>query len=284
MPDESSPNLPAPRNASQRALDRAAVERVLARAGELQRQDGAGEEPSETLSEEQIVELGKEVGLSPAYLRQALAEERTRVAVPPERGLTAAIVGPGLAGASRTVRGTPAAILGALEPWMERQECLRVKRRFPDRLVWEPGGGVMQDVGRWLNLWGRGYHLRRAAEVSATVVAVDEQRSLVRLDADLRHARSASIGSSAASLGAGTVVGAAAIALGVMVPVAIVPALALGGGGTWAARRNYHRSLTLVQLALEQILDRLEHGEIRVAGTTAAALVSAALDALSRRR
>jgi hypothetical protein len=73
MPGDA--NLPVPTS----KLDRSAMERVLARAAELQAGSG---EPEEALSEEQILELGKEVGLSPQHLRQALAEERTRVSVP----------------------------------------------------------------------------------------------------------------------------------------------------------------------------------------------------------
>ena len=284
MPDDPRSNLPVPPSSggSSRALDRSAVERVLARAAELQQQTLSGDEPAEALSEEQLVELGREVGLSAEHMRQALAEERTRVAVPPESGVASAVVGPAAAAASRTVRGNVPTVLAALDAWMVREECLRVKRRFPDRIVWEAGGGIMRDIGRWLNLGGRGYHLRRAVEVSATVVAVDAQRVLVRLDADLRGARSESVGNSVISLTAGTAIGVTAAVMGVLVPVAVLPAVAIGAGGTWAARHSYRRALSLAQLSLEQILDRLEHGEIRVA--TPGALLDVALGALTKKR
>src|SRR5689334_24871035 len=97
MPDDS--NLPS-RNPSA-GLDRGALERVLARAAELQARTG---EPEEILTEDQILELGKEVGLSSEHLRQALAEERTRVALPPdESGIAARLLGGARVGASRTV-------------------------------------------------------------------------------------------------------------------------------------------------------------------------------------
>jgi len=75
MADPSSPKPPA------RALDRSSLERVLARAAELQSTTG---ETGEEFTEEQLLELGREVGLSPQNLRQALAEERTRSVVPDE--------------------------------------------------------------------------------------------------------------------------------------------------------------------------------------------------------
>ena len=54
---------------------------MLARAAELQGKS-ADADPSEEFTEEQLIELGKEVGLSAQNLRQALAEERTRSVVP----------------------------------------------------------------------------------------------------------------------------------------------------------------------------------------------------------
>ena len=63
---------------SKQPVSRLALERVLARAAELQGAAGDDSESREALTEGQIVELGKEVGLSAPFLRQALAEERAR--------------------------------------------------------------------------------------------------------------------------------------------------------------------------------------------------------------
>ena len=80
MPDEKSP-LSALTPARQTLLDRQALERVLARAAELQ---GAGAIPesSDLISESQLRDIGNEVGLSAEMINQALAEERTRINVP----------------------------------------------------------------------------------------------------------------------------------------------------------------------------------------------------------
>ena len=69
------PDRPPARRDPGPALDRSGLERVLARAAELQ--SATGETP-EQITEAQLIELGKEVGLSAQHLRQALAEERTR--------------------------------------------------------------------------------------------------------------------------------------------------------------------------------------------------------------
>ena len=78
-----SDDLPVPPPPSTRPLDREALERVLARAAELQATEADPAEPA--LSEQQLIDVGKEVGLSPQHLRQAMAEERSRIVVPVAR-------------------------------------------------------------------------------------------------------------------------------------------------------------------------------------------------------
>jgi hypothetical protein len=241
-------------------LDRAALERVLARAAELQAGTG---EPAEALSEQQILELGTEVGLSTQYLRQALAEERTRVGEPQQSsGLLGRLIGAAVASSTRVIQGSPAATLAQLDDWMQREECLRVKRHFPDRIVWEARQGFFDTMRRGLNVGGRGYVLSRAHEVSATVVPVDGERSLVRLDADLGSHRSSVAGQGATLATVGALSSGAAVALGVLVPVAVVPAVAACVIGYYQARRRHAATLTRAQLALEQVLDRLERGDL----------------------
>src|SRR5690349_13261719 len=133
MADSSSKD-PAPKSPAK--IDRAALERVLARAAELQA--GMGDAPEE-ITEDQLIELGKEVGLSAQHLRQALAEDRTRSNVPDaERGLSASLFGPSRVAASRTVPGNARDVLASIDGWMRKQELLVVKRHHADRIVWEP--------------------------------------------------------------------------------------------------------------------------------------------------
>jgi hypothetical protein len=253
----------------QAPLDRQAVERVLARAAELQ--GGAtGDEASDLISEAQIIEIGKEVGLTPAILNQALAEERTRVHLPEERGFFAQFAGGGFATATRTVAGNQRAILAEIDSWMQRQECLSVQRRFSERITWEPQRGVLAAIKRGVNAGGRGYHLMRAAQVSATVLTVDEKRVVVRLDADLTAIRKTRL-EVGAFLGGGGLLGAAG--LGFALTIASVPfllaailgavPLAVGGAAGYYVVRAHRSLLASAQLALEQILDRIEHRELR---------------------
>src|SRR3954462_8530280 len=264
---DEKPPAPVPVAGRQTLLDRQALERVLARAAELQ---GAGALPEsgDLISEKQLLEIGDEVGLSPAVLNQALAEERTRINVPEERGLVAQIAGAGFASATRTVPGNARDILARIDSWMQREECLQVQRRFADRITWEPQRGLFGKIRRTVNLTGRSYYFMDAEQVSATVLAVDASRVVVRLDADIRASRARRVGAGGAVGAVGTVM-SGVVGLGLV--IAHLPLLIAAGvavlpfaGGSLAGYRvaRTHRGiLSGVQLALEQILDRLEHGE-----------------------
>jgi hypothetical protein len=250
MPDRSD-NLPA-------KIDRAAVDRVLARAVQLQSEGST--EPQGQLTEAQLLDLAKEVGLDPVNLRQALAEERTRVALPEEHGMLASLYGGALASAQRVVRGTPVQVLRALDDWMQRQESLVVQRYYStERIVWEARRDFVGTIRRAVS--GRGHSLVRATSVSATAIALDDARTMVRLDAQLGGYRALMAQQNVAITGGGVVVGGVLAVLGFPIIAAAAPALVFAPAGFAVARSSQRRSVERAQIALEQVLDRLERGE-----------------------
>lgn len=255
--EDSSASAPA-LGGIQGRLSRDALERVLARAAELQAGDA---DPADaTLTEEQLLEVGREVGLSPQHVRQALAEERSRVLIPEEQGGMARVFGTARVHASRTVRGTVESVFRALDVWMQREESMQVKRRLADRMTWEPRSGFITEVRRGLNIGGFGYHLSRAEEVAATVVPVDGERALVRLEADLANVRLQRVAGGGALFGGGAIGTAVLLALGFFAPIAIIPVGVAAVGGYFVAR-SHTPLVTRAQTSLEQLLDRLERGE-----------------------
>lgn len=277
MADSSSPKPPA------RRIDRASLERVLSRAAELQA--GTGETPDE-FTEEQLLELGKEVGLSPQHLKQALAEDRTRSIVQDtEGGLSASLFGPSRVRADRTVPGKAADVLGSIDAWMQRTELLIVKRHHSERIVWEPRHDFLVGVKRALRVGGRDYALSQAFEASATVVQVDDTRVHVGLDADFRNSRRRSAEQVIGSTAFGAAATGALFVMGVMTAVAVAPAVLLPIAGVAGARALQGRVVTRAQLALEQLLDRLERGELGRRGPDSllGAIVEAATSGQLRR-
>ncbi|HEX3868693.1 MAG TPA: hypothetical protein VHV78_18155 [Gemmatimonadaceae bacterium] len=279
MSDSSSSGArpPAPR------LDRAALERVLARAAELQ---GDPAETGEEFAEEQLVDLGKEVGLSPQHLRQALAEERTKsIVAGDEAGFFARIFGPSRVRAGRTIAGKPDDVLATIDAWMQRQELLVVKRHHSDRIVWEARRDFVVGIKRALKVGGRDYALSLAFEVGATVIAVDDTRVHVALEADFGSHRMRSGGQVLGSTAMGAVATGAMLVMHVAAIVAAAPIVVLPILGVAGARAMSERVVTRAQLALEQLLDRLERGEIgrRPTDSLLGAIVAAATSIPPRR-
>ena len=136
-------------------IDRAALERIIQRAAELQTSE---RDIGEELTPDQVLALGREVGIPERYLQQALLEERTRA----RRGRARRRAWERLAGPARgdrpargagdDVRGGRS---GAVE-WMEEKELFCVQRRQPGRITWEPLGGMAAAVRRSTAAFSRG--------------------------------------------------------------------------------------------------------------------------------
>lgn len=251
------PDVPRPPAASP-SVDRASADRILARALELQ--SSTSTDPDGRLTEAQLEALGKEVGLDPVNLRQALAEERTRIEAPAfERGVLAGMYGSSGATAQRPVRGTPAQVLKALDEWMQREESLIPQRYFPDRVVWEARHDLLGVMRRAVS--GRGHALVRATSVGATAIALDDKRVLVRLDAHLGGYRALMLKQNVVVTGAGMVAGGVLATLSFPLLVALAPVAVMAPVGFAMARASHAQSVARTQLALEQVLDRLERGE-----------------------
>jgi hypothetical protein len=252
-------------------LDRRAVERVLARAAELQG-IGGGEQDSDSITEDRLLDIAKEAGLGITTVRQALAEERTRVNTDTDddsRWLVRG-AGPTAVTASRTIPGEPEAIIAYLDSYMQRDECMQVQRRFTDRVTWEARNDWVAAIKRGLRSGGRSYQLSRASQVAATVVPIDSNSCLVRLDADLGTSRRNVVRAGSAVTATGVVAGSTFVAGAAMVHIALGVALglaafpvAIAGGGAYLMLRKHHGFAERITLALEQVLDRLEYGESR---------------------
>lgn len=244
-------------------VSRTALERVLARAAELQAASGESTESTDALTEAQVLELGREVGLSSTHLQQALAEERARIvpSTAAERGLASRLFGASRVGAQRVVPGAPTRLLDLLDRWMQRDELLRAVRVRPDARVWEPTRGLVGSLRRAFG--SRDYALFRANEIAATVVPVDSGRSLVRLEADYGELRSSLAKQSVAGavVGTGLTSVAAVLVAAPFIALAVAPGVAIAAGTYYRSRGVQQHALQRAQLSLEQVLDRLEQGD-----------------------
>jgi len=240
-------------------IRREALERIIQRAAELQ----AGERDiGEGLTEPEVLALGHDVGIPARYLRQALLEEQTRSVVTGGTGLFAWLTGPSLLTAERVVPGDRGAVERALTVWMEREESLQVKRRYPDRTSWEPRVGAFASIQRALGAGGKTFALARATEVGGQVTQLETGFSHVRLVADVRGERARRLWGAALLVLWGAVLAGVLPALGALAPWAAIPT-AVAWAAALAVARRHRRENERIQVGLEQVLDRVEHGEIK---------------------
>lgn len=243
-------------------IDKKALERIVRRAAELQ---AGSAEIGEGLTSKEVLALGKDVGIPEGYLRQAMLEEQTRTADEGAIGTWAWITGPRSIAATRVVPGERAAVERALNRWMMDEELLQPKRQYADRTTWEPKPGAFASIQRALS-GRRRYSLASAAQISSQVVPLEPGFCLVRLEADVSQQRRGRIsgGIVLTTLGWGMTGAAMLIAppLAIAQILTMVPGVGLSIAGA-AVARTHRGANERVQVGLEQVLDRLERGDIR---------------------
>jgi hypothetical protein len=244
-----------------RTLDRAALERVLARALELHVRGDGTEDGREQLSETSILDIAREVGIAPEAVRQAMAEERARSPLAAAQRDSDQMLADPTISAARILGGSPAELLGKLEALLTRNETLGVIRRFPDRLVLEPRQGLADQLARGVDFGGRGYYLSRATEVVVSVGAVDAGRTHVALAADLRSARNKRMAIPVVLLVLGTAGGVPLVVLTLYPWLAAIPPLVFGWLGWLWARSSWRAMRRQALVSMERLLDRLEYPE-----------------------
>lgn len=243
-------------------IDRAALERIIQRAAELQTTE---REIGDSLTSDELMALGREVGIPGRYLQQAMLEERTRLGTVGASGLFERVVGPGQVTAQRVVAGDPDMVEQDLLRWIERNELFCVQRQQAGRITWEPLGGMQAAIRRSTAALGSGkrpFMLSRAATVSATVIPLEAGYTHVTLSADTRKVRGEYMGAGAAFAGAGVAGAAILVALGALLPLALLP-LPVAFGVGWGMVRRYGPAVSRIHLGLERALDFLEQGSAK---------------------
>ncbi|HEU5218132.1 MAG TPA: hypothetical protein VFU23_05700 [Gemmatimonadales bacterium] len=243
-------------------IDRAALERIMQRAAELQ----AGEaDVGEGLTPDEVVALGKEVGIPGRYLQQAMLEQATEIVAPAAAGLIGRVVGPAEVSAYRVVQGDPDDAARALIDWFDKNELLVVQRQTAGRVSFEPLSGMQAALRRGGAVLGSSrpkFMLARASLVTATFQTLESGYCHVTLTASLREVRNAHVGGAVAggTLGAGT-----AIVLATLSPfwVVMVPPLLVGAALGWIALRRFRPVAARAALGLERALDYLERGGVK---------------------
>ncbi len=243
-------------------IDRAALDRIIQRATELQ----TGErEVGDNLTPDEVMALGKDVGIPGRYLQQAMLEHQTASAALPERSLTGRLVGPAEVRAERVVQGASEDGVRALIGWMDKNELMVVQRQQPGWISWEPLRGMQAAIRRGtasLDTSKPKFMLSRAELVVATVTPLESGYSHVTLVGTLRGARREHVSGAAVAGTLGIGAAAALVGAGALVMVAVAP-IAVAGLVSVALLRRFRPISERVQLGLERALDFLERGGVK---------------------
>ena len=243
-------------------IDRAALERIIQRAAELQ----TAEHPTgEILTADEVMALGKDVGIPQRYLQQAMLEERTRVTVADPSGLLDKMAGPAAVTAQRVVQGDPDSTQRALIAYMEENELCCIQREQPGRVSWEPLGGFQAAIRRSSAAFGKSkrlYMLDKVDSIVAVFVPLEAGYTHVTITAETRKDRGAFIGGGVAFGSVGIAAAAALLVMGAFAPIAIAPIVA-GSAAGWGVMRQYRPRAERVLLGLERALDHLERGSVK---------------------
>jgi hypothetical protein len=222
---------------------------VFRRAAEL---EAAGVRGDAVLDDQALEDAGREVGLYPASIREALAELRGGALVP----------GPaitwGTVSSSRAVAGPRGDVLAALDD-VARRNLLGVVRSTGAETVWARSPGLSSVVVR--SLRGRRHHpLLALTELRATLVEAPSRPIRVRLEGSLVFpwrlltARSQLL--VAAGLAGGATLSLASPGLdGLDAAGALAAAVGFGSG-----LKSYRRSVLAVEVTLDGILDCMAVG------------------------
>ncbi|MEO8294252.1 MAG: hypothetical protein ABI613_01975 [Gemmatimonadota bacterium] len=243
-------------------IDRATLDRIIQRATELQT---GSRDIGDNLTTDEVLKLGKDVGIDEGYLQQALLEETTKVHLEETHGLWNKLVGPGMVGAQRVILGSIESVEQQLIRWVDENELFTIQRQQPGRISWEPIGGFQAAFRRSTAALGGGkrpFMLAKANVLAATILPLEPGYCNVVLTATIGKARSGYIGGSAAVVSASVLAAVAIAAMSPFILVALAP-LPLGLGLGWGIARQYRPVAERVQLGLERALDQLERGAVK---------------------
>jgi hypothetical protein len=241
-------------------LTRDEVAQVLHRASQI---EAAADAPAtgDHFDAEAVEQAAVEVGLSPAAVRQAVAELRVGALpagdVPAGRLDRSRVATSRFVAQQRLVERRPEAVHAAVDRFL-RSQMLELRRRSGDRSLYRPRRDLVASLRRGLDFAGA-IKLDGIRTVSLLATPADE-RTLVRVEAELASSR-ANVVAGAAGTGAGVAllmgVGGALAAEPGLVIAAVPAGAAVGAGGLRIAGGRWRQRRNDVDEVLAALLDRL---------------------------
>lgn len=238
---------------------------IVRRAASIQNKRGSP--GSELLTEEEVIEIGRQVGLEPEYVRRAMAEvhaESLAPEQPPGNRILDLIGGDSRIEVRRVVAGEPTLIQQQVEMLLREREKLSALRRRPMRSVWEASAGIMDRLDRFMNFSGKEYALAEARQVELAIAETEPGWSLVTLVADLANKRDEVLYTAGSCVAVAAILAAAFVgmATGYASILTVGSALLAGAAGSAVAipwmRWSLDKRRSRIEVILEGLIDQVD--------------------------
>src|SRR5690606_16718333 len=155
---------------------------VIRRAVELY---AAQTDADERLSEDEVLRIGKELGLPASIVRQAIYE----APAPAAESIVDRWFGAAAVSVSRAVQLPEGDVASRLEEYLATREYLVLRRRQHSLTIFEPAEDTISKMARALSRPSRHWYLARSRQVMLAVRPLEEGRTHVRIDMDLGNRR-----------------------------------------------------------------------------------------------
>lgn len=237
-------------------LDPSTASEIIRRATEL---DAGRVDQDQGLDRYALEAAADEVGISPAAVRRALAEHDAGALVEPDDH---SVLGPARTQAVRTLELPAHTARARVDRWLKGQ-LLEIHARRGEECEWRRRDDLAAKLRRKVDPKKR-VRLGDVDAIIVSAVSAGEDRSVVRICADLTHTRTGLLtGVVALPSAAGPVLGGAA-ALILTEPLFFfggIPAgIALGAAGLYAGRRSLATERAEAARVIELFFEELERG------------------------
>ncbi|HET6950078.1 MAG TPA: hypothetical protein VFI47_06875 [Acidimicrobiales bacterium] len=231
------------------------VARVLRRAAELDAlepdDDPGAYDPAA------VEEAAREVGLSPAAVRQAVAELRVGALPAPSVEGRTPVVGSRSVCHQRLVDRSPETVNATVDRFLHTQ-MFELRRRAGDRSLFRPRSDLVASLRRGLD-FGGAIKLDGLRTITVDVLPADD-RTLVRVEAELTASRANAVAGGAAA-GSAVALGTGLFGALFAEPILLISALpagaVIGGSGIRVAEARWRKRRDDVSEVLASLLDRL---------------------------
>jgi hypothetical protein len=271
LADKPTADAHDPIDAHESSVTRESLELVIRRAIDLSVKE---KDAQDAVSEDELVKIGEELGLSPRHVRQALYE-RSRDDQP-ESGFLDRNFGPTSVVVARAVPCDVPLAHRRLEDHLVTREYLQIRRRQGPNALFEPADDAFSSLARVFSRPSSRFSLARVQRAYLTVRPLESGWCHVRMEMTYPERRSshvigATVGGTLVGLaiGAGAAGGIAIAMGGLNDPGTALTALvggAIAGGGSFAGmwslvRASYRKWIARTKDEADAILDRLELGD-----------------------